>query len=221
MANLSKDTLQKIREISFYNVHLKRSSAASKILVVLYPDKKYDTRQIAYETGLNNDTQRITLLRLVGGNLVKLEGDDRSKVYGLTQVGRWFAICSKLNLTFLSLCALADAYEMQTRLEGAGLTGFYVFPRFVEIFEDIYSQDSIRVALEQLKLKNLALRYTKKSLRLRPKVLENLKRCYQEDIEELQKWIARFQDKKEDLMRNDQNLIQNIRNNRKLVSGFA
>lgn len=218
MAMFSEQTLQKIRAVSFYNIHLKRSSAGSKILVLLYPDKKYSEKVIADKMGLNKVNLYITLSRLVQGRLVKLEKDSKTRFYSVTQEGRWFAICSKLDLRFLSLCALADAYEMQTRLEKVGQVGFYVFPRFAEIFEGIYSQASIRVAFEQLKVKNLAFRYVKKSLRIKPKVLEDLRRYYQNDLEELQKWIAEFQDIKDDLMRQDQNFIQRMQDNKKILT---
>lgn len=214
----SEETLQKIRAVSFYNIHLKRSSAGSKILVLLYPDKKYSEKVIADKLGLNKVNLYITLSRLVQGRLVKLEKDSKTRFYSVTQEGRWFAICSKLDLRFLSLCALADAYEMQTRLEKVGQVGFYVFPRFAEIFEGIYSQASIRVAFEQIKVKNLAFRYVKKSLRIKPKVLTDLRRYYQKDLEELQKWIAQFQDIKDDLMRQDQNFIQRMQDNKKILA---
>ncbi|MEM3172784.1 MAG: hypothetical protein QXE82_04505, partial [Candidatus Nitrosotenuis sp.] len=96
--------------------------------------------------------------------------------------------------------------------------GFYVFPRFAEIFEGVYPPASIRVAFEQLKMKNLAFRYVKKSLRIKPEVLEDLRSSYQKDLEELQKWIAEFQNIKEDLMRQDQNFIQRIHDNKKILT---
>ena len=217
----SEKTLQKIREISFYNIYCKRSSGASKVLVLLYPDKRCREGEIVDKIGLNKVNLYITLSRLVQGKLIVLEKDYETRFYSLTQKGRWFAICSKLHLSFLSLCALADAYEMQTRLEQVGLVGFYVFPRFAEIFDGVYSQGNLRLAFEQLKVKNLATRYVKKSLRIRPEVLKDLRRSYQKDFEELQKWIAQFQDIKEDLMRQDQNFIQRMQDNKKILTKLA
>ncbi len=218
MTIFSEETLQKIRDISYYHIFFKRSSAASNILALLYPDKKYSEGEITEKLGLNKINQSMALTRLVQGKFIVLEKDRRTRFYRLSQKGRWFAICNKLNLTFLSLCALADAYEMQTRLEQVGLVGFYVFPRFAETFDGVYTQGNLRFAFEQLKVKNLAFRYVKKSLRIKPEVLEDLRRYYQKDLEEMQKWIAQFQDIKEDLMRQDQNFIQRIQNNKKILS---
>lgn len=217
----SEETLEKIRAASFYNIHLKRSSAGSKILVLLYPDKKYSEEVIADKIGLTKVHLYIILSRLVQGRLLKLEKDHRGRFYTATQKGRWFAICSKLDLSFLSLCALADAYEMQTRLEKVGLVGFYVFPRFAEIFEGVYSHRNLQFAFEQLKMKKIAVRYVKKSLRIKPEILENLASSYEKDFEELQKWIAHFQDIKENLMRQDQNFIQRLQNNKKIFARLA
>lgn len=217
----SEQTLQKIREASFYNIHLKRCSAGSKILVLLYPDKKYSQEVIADKTGLTKVHLYIILSRLVEGRLLKLEKDRKFRFYTITQKGRWFAICSKLDLSFLSLCALADAYEMQTRLEKVGLVGFYVFPRFAEIFEGVYSHRNLQFAFEQLKMKKIAVRYVKKSLRIKPEILENLTSSYEKDFEELQKWIAAFKSKKEDLIMCDQNFIQRMQDNKKIFARLA
>jgi hypothetical protein len=220
-ARLAKETVQRLQELVFHNEHIKKSSIATKILVLLYPDKVYNIRAIEDTLRLEGIGQKGTLFKLLGKKLVSSKGSGNARLYFLTQKGRWFAICHDLNLSFLGLCALADAYGMQGRLEKGDLVGFYVYPRFAEVFEGIYSQENLRFAFGQLKAKRLATRYSKKSLRIVPRVFLDLKHRYHQDLEELQKWIGQIQARKEEILGQDQKFIQDVSKSKRILSRFS
>lgn len=205
----------------FHKEHIKKSSIAAKVLVLLYPDKMYSSQEIENALKMKEMGQKGTIFNLLDRNLVSSKENDGVKSYFLTQKGRWFAICQTLNLSFLGLCALADAYGMQGRLEKGNLVGFYVYPRFAEIFEGLYSQENLRFAFEQLKTKKLAARYSKKSLRIMPRVFSDLKHHYHDDLEELQKWIAQIPSQRERILEQDQKLRQDISKSKKILSKFS
>jgi len=205
----------------FHKEHIKKSSITAKVLVLLYPDKNYDIQKIEESLRLKEIGQKGTIFNLLDRKLILSKGNDDAKSYFLTQKGRWFAICHTLNLSFLGLCAIADAYGMQGRLEKGNLVGFYVYPRFAEIFEGIYSQENLRFAFEQLKTKKLAARYSKKSLRIIPPVFSDLKYHYHDDLEELQKWIAQIPSRREYILEQDQKLRQDIGKSKSILSKFS
>jgi len=205
----------------FHKEHIKKSSITAKVLVLLYPDKNYDIQKIEESLRLKEIGQKGTIFNLLDRKLILSKGNDDAKSYFLTQKGRWFAICHTLNLSFLGLCAIADAYGMQGRLEKGNLVGFYVYPRFAEIFEGIYSQENLRFAFEQLKTKKLAARYSKKSLRIIPQVFSDLKYHYHDDLEELQKWIAQIPSRREYILEQDQKLRQDIGKSKSILSKFS
>lgn len=205
----------------FHNEHIKKSSIAAKILVLLYPDKTYSSQAIEDMLRLKGISQKGTLFNLLGRKLISSKGSSQARLYFLTQKGRWFAVCHELKLSFLGLCALADAYGMQGRLEEGNLVGFYVYPRFVEIFEGFYSQESLRFAFGQLKAKKLATRYSKKSLRIIPRVFSDLKCHYHQDLEELQKWIAQIPARKEEILGQDQKFIQDVNKSKRILSRIS
>lgn len=218
---LTNETVQKLQDLVFHNQHIKKSSIAAKILVLLYPDKACSAKTIGDALSLKNIGQKGTLFNLLEKRLISSNGKGHTKLYFLTKKGRWFAICNKLDLNFLGLCILADAYFMQGRLEEGGLVGFYVYPRFAEIFEGIYSQANLRFAFGQLISKKLAVRYSKKSLRILPGVFSSLKLHYHDDLESLQIWISQISAIKERILEEDPKLIQGIERSKGILSRFS
>lgn len=205
----------------FHKEHIKKSSITAKVIVLLYPGKNYDISEIEDSLRLKKIGRKGTIFNLLDRKLISSKGNGGSKSYFLTQKGRWFAICQTLNLSFLGLCVLADAYGMQGRLEKGNLVGFYVYPRFAEIFEGIYSQENLRFAFEQIKTKKLAARYSKKSLRIIPRIFSDLKRHYHDDLEELQKWITQIPSRREHILAQDQKLRQDINKSKRILSKFS
>lgn len=218
---LTKETIQRLRAMVFHGGHIKKSSITAKVLVLLYPDKNYDIQEIEDSLRLKKIGRKGTIFNLLDRKLISSNVIGGSKSYFLTQKGRWFAICQTLNLSFLGLCALADAYGMQGRLEKGNLVGFYVYPRFAEIFEGIYSQENLRFAFEQLKTKKMAARYSKKSLRIIPRIFSDLKRHYHDDLEELQKWITQIPSRREHILAQDQKLRHDINKSKRILSKFS
>jgi len=214
---LTKDTVQKLQKLAFYNEYVKRSSNAARILALLYPDKRCSSKTIRNALGLAAMNREGAITHLTRKELIIRQGHGSKRVYLLTQKGRWFALCNDLNLSFLSLCALADAYGMQSRLERANMVGFYVYPRFTEVFEGIYSPKNLRKALECLKTRRLAARYSKKTLRIFPGIFSDLQRNYHDDLEQLQRWICSISEKKDEILQQDKNLRQDFRKNAALT----
>jgi len=217
---LTKETVQALRQMVFYNEHTKRSSKTAKVLSMLYPDKKCSPKTIKQALGLATADQQGTITSLVSKKLVSIQGSDSNRLYFLTKKGRWFAMCNDLGLSFLSLCALADAYGMQSRLESANMRGFYVYPRFTELFEGIYSEKNLRKSLECLKVQKLATRHTKKTLRIIPGIFSYLQNNYRDDLEELQGWIAQISARKEEILERDQNLVREFNHSKEILAKY-
>lgn len=217
---LTKETVQKLREMVFHKENIKKSSIAAKILALLYPDKAYSAPAIGAALRLRNFGQKGTMSNLLERKLISSNGAGDTKIYFLTQKGRWFTLCNELNLRFLELCVLADAYGMQSRLEEGDIVGFYVYPRFAEIFEGIYSQRNLQFAFANLKAKKLAARYSKKSLRIIPRVFSGLKLYHHDELEQLQEWLAQIPAKKERILEEDQKFIEGIERSKGILSRF-
>lgn len=191
-------------EVLWYcGIHVKRSSVASRILRWLYPDKKASSDYIGKGIGVDDLGKRGVFSNLVKRRLLsfdckgvvdsaygskKIAAAGSTRVYFLTQIGRWFAISQYFDLSFLGICAIADAYCLHLKLERERLPCFYVFPRFAEFFGDIYATETLRYNFEQLKIKKLAFRSHKKSIKIYPTVLAELSN-YHEDLLALQNWM--------------------------------
>lgn len=120
-----------------YRNSIKRNSTAAKIL-----EASYDASEFSLFEMLKNITKpysyakKITLELKYSGYLKS----DRRGRYSITQKGRWFAICHRLDgLSFLSLCLLAETYHKVKINPDL----FYQLSTFRKYYEMNYGSDCI------------------------------------------------------------------------------
>src|SRR4029077_7268768 len=146
-------------------------------------------------TATGRNTNRI-LNRLKKRHFV-IKNQDRT--YSLTDLGVWFAICCKMGISFLAVCALACACCLQYRYARSGKIGFYMRSTFEGIFKEYYSKHYISSVFSSLRTKGFAVKYVKKTLRIYPKTCEDLMVTYGEQFKKLESWLDELQEKELDI----------------------
>ncbi len=216
LVSLEGDLRNRLDLLAKKRARIKTGSSSSQILTLLYPDKKLDRDTIFAQIKTQNKkiNRYSTLSRLIAKNLLKSEnhGCDNTTVFSLTVEGRWFAICAKLKISFLTLCVLADAYVTHTRMDdGLGIgKGFFVFPQVTDLFDGIYTTSQLRWTFEKLKMGGFGAWYNKKTLKLFPYVVKNLRNYYHQDLADLEYWLhAEFQDGVLSILLQDKEILAN------------
>ena len=188
--------IPKVRRKLWIYVHgnkkLGSKSQTSVLINSLYPDKKRKFPDLIQEYGQG---VKSTLSRLKHKGFVIKDGSS----YSLSGIGRWFAIANQLGITFLELCALACACCVQERLETNGKEGFYLFPSFEEIFKRYYSKWHLQRVFVNLR-KKFAVKISKKSLRIYPKLHKKLMGKYGEQLRLLELWLDQIQEREHEII---------------------
>lgn len=178
--------------------NVRHDSITSKILTVLYPDKQLTCQQICDNLPTNNDSVKRTIRLMLKPNIGYIKTSERNpsrnRVYFLTQQGRWFAISSILNVSFLSLCMLSDIYVVQRTMNETGKNGFYPVVRMMELIENatnkrsMYSKRYLQKNLRQLTNQNIVKRLQKNIVSIHPHVFTLLQN-YDHDLTNIQRWF--------------------------------
>ena len=128
-----------------------------------------------------------------------LESESRG-LYSITQKGRWFVICQRLDgLSFLSLCLLAEVYHRVN----SNPEFFYQFSSFRQCYEKdydetfthtaIYRRQNISKSLKHLTSRNLVY-VSQDFIKMTNPIIEFLKK-YHEDLESLFLWCSDMYEK--------------------------
>lgn len=178
--------------------NVRHDSITSKVLTVLYPDKQMTCQQICDNLQTNNDSVKRTIRLMLKPNIgyIKTSEGNRSynRWYSLTQHGRWFAICSRLNISFLSLCMLSDIFVLQKTMNGTDKNGFYPVIRIRELIENatnkhaVYSRRCLEKKMLELINQNIVKRLQKNIVSIHPHIFTVLKN-YDHDLTLLQRWF--------------------------------
>ncbi|MDH3394733.1 MAG: hypothetical protein OEL52_01100 [Nitrosopumilus sp.] len=117
--NSNNDTdSRRVKELLMYRNNIKRNSTSSKILEMLYDDCSNNNNNDISEFPLSYVSKRIRKpYRFTKKIFLELKysgclASRQRGMYSITQKGRWFALCQKLDgISFLSLCLLAETYH--------------------------------------------------------------------------------------------------------------
>lgn len=185
-------------EIHMKLQHLRYDSITSRILAVLYPDRQMALQQLCDNLQANNESvkRKIRLMSKLNPSYIKTHEVNESydRQYSLTQYGRWFAICSRLKISFLSLCILSDIFVLQKTMNGTDRNGFYPVIRIRELIENttnehnVYTGRYLRIKFRELINQNILDRLQKNIVRIHPIVFTLLKN-YDFDLTLLQRWF--------------------------------
>jgi len=120
-----------------YRSHIKKNSTAAKILEASYDVSEFSLFEITQIITKPYSYAKKIALELKYSGYLK---SDRRGRYSITQKGRWFAICHRLDgLSFLSLCLLAETYHKVKINPDL----FYQLSTFRKYYEMNYGSDGI------------------------------------------------------------------------------
>lgn len=185
---------KKLWVYNYGNRRLESDSLSTRALDALFPDKKKTLPEL-YRTTKGN--VKLVLQRLRKRCLVTKNPD---RTYSLTETGRWFAISSRLKISFLELCLLACACCTQQRFAGTGTIGFYLKSTFDSIFKEYYSKRYISVVFSTLRKKGFGVKFVNSALRIYPKTCEGLMSRYGPYFKRLESWLDDLEEKKLDIL---------------------
>lgn len=131
-----QDLDRKVKDLLFYKKNVHRNSTRSKILDMLYPDIKLTIRQTESEIDKPyNYTKKIILQMHSDEYLFSDEKKKCNKVYNLSQMGRWFALCIQLDhISFQSLLILSQVY-CKIKRDPNNQTSCYMISKFRDAFD--------------------------------------------------------------------------------------
>ena len=134
---------RKVKNLLFYKKNIHRNSTRSKILEMMYPDVKLTIGQITLQIANNKPyhyTKKIILQMQLDGYLFSDE-KKYNKTYHLSQIGRWFAICVKLDhISFQSLCILSQEY-CRVKRDPNDKTNYYMISKFRDKLDKSHDTD--------------------------------------------------------------------------------
>jgi hypothetical protein len=193
---ITNDYFVLIRKLCKYRIHVNADSVSAQILQLLYHDDYLTMQQIVTKivAPSPNYTKKI-IQSLQSSGYISNDGLHYTRNYFLTQMGRWFAISSKLNISFLSLCLLSDVYNM---VKDNTDTEFYLLSSFRRLFDSKYNENSSAIYSRQhifritQCLVNHRLVYRTRYndvLKMSCETLVNLKQNYDCDLDKLHTWI--------------------------------
>ena len=186
-----------IQQLILYRRHIKSNSTSSQILELLYPNQNLTLKEIVN----NFDSKHYLYVKKIVLSLRKenyLQVDNNKQYkrnYSLTQMGRWFAMCSKLDIPFLSLYLLADVYCTVKDVD-KNSHRIYLISSFRKLFDSsydesisaIYSEQTIYKNIRHLIDKNLICYLSKDLVKMDHTIITKLNQ-YDEDLNKLHKWI--------------------------------
>ena len=210
----SNDILEKrIENILFYKRRIHKNSTSSKILNLLYPDQSCTIKQINSNIDKPYHYTKNIILTLQSDDYLDSDSKSYNRQYFLSQVGRWFAICVKLDhISFQSLCILAAAYSKIKR-HPQKTDGYYIVSSFRNLFDKshdddrncisaIYSSRNITRSIKMLTDRNLVYWAFRGVLRFESHFFGLLQK-YDSDLESLADWNCEISEKcKEEYLKN-------------------
>lgn len=174
-----------------YRNNIKKDSVAAIILETSYDVSEFSLFEMVEKIKKPYlYTKKITLVLKYSGYL---KSKNRGR-YCITQKGRWFVICHKLDgLSFLSLCLLGETYH-RVKTNSEFFYQLSTFRRFYEKDYDddnsstaIYKRRTISRSLQLLKERNLAYVVNGDFIKMTKPMISFLER-YDKDLNSLYGW---------------------------------
>ena len=175
-----------------YRNNIKKDSVAARILETSYDVSEFSLFEM--DEKIRKPylyTKKITLVLKYSGYL---KSKNRGR-YCITQKGRWFVICQRLDgLSFLSLCLLAETYH-RVKTNPELFYQLSAFRRFYERDFDndissstaIYKRKNISKSLVLLKERNLVYVVNYDFIKMTKPIISFLAR-YDKDLDSLYDW---------------------------------
>ena len=190
----------KIKHNIFYRKKIHRNSTCSNIMEILYPDIRFTVSQIACNiTNPYPYTKKIVLQMYSDGYLLHDEKKKYNREYFLSDTGRWFAVCAKLDyISFQSLCILSQTYYKAKR-DPTSKASCYMVSKFRDAFDKscdaedgayasaVYTSRNISQSIQMLTDRNLIYWANKDFVKISPAIFKYLQK-YDTDFASLVSW---------------------------------
>ena len=206
------------KSVLYYRRKVFAGSACAKVLNLLYGNYDNDSSSnnsmtmgeiISCCCVSNNDNddhvdqkksyqylKKIILQMKKDGYLASDTESSYNRRYRLSQMGRWFAICQKLdNISFQSLCILSKVYnnaikkDMRYMVSRYRMDFEYRYEEFASIASGIYSTSNIQKSIKMLTDRCLVYWKSDGMLKMSSEISHRLQRKYHDDLSALFLWI--------------------------------
>ena len=198
---------KRIKSLLLYKKKIHKNSTCCNILKMMYPDAKLTARQITHQMNKKPYfyTKKI-VSQMQSDNFLYHDGKKYNRVYCLSPIGRWFAVCAELDyISFQSLCILAQVYDRAKRYPNHR-ESFYMISKFRNFFDKSYNEDNscasaiytnsnIIKSINQLTDRNLVYRANSDFLKITSTTFEFLYKKYDDELLSLVEWCTRISEK--------------------------
>ncbi|MGH1521705.1 MAG: hypothetical protein ACRBB2_04960 [Nitrosopumilus sp.] len=181
-----------IKGLMLYRNNIKKNSAAARILETSYDVSEFSLFEMFQKIKKPYLYTKKIALELKYSQYLKSNGRGR---YSITQKGRWFVICQRLDgLSFLSLCLLAEIYHKVKKNSDL----FYPLSVFRNYYQKdygdnnslstaIYKDKNISKSFQLLRQRNLVYVVCDDFIRMTAPMIAFLEK-YDKDLESLCHW---------------------------------
>lgn len=171
------------------------------VLRSLYPDEKKTWGEMAVSVHCRHEHAR-NGLRMAVYRMKKrgLLAQDEGGFYKLTDLGRWCAICDDLGVSLVELYLLACACCTQQRYVESGKEGFYLMSSFENMVKEYYSKRHISSVFSTLRRKGIAVKFVKKTLRVRPDFCNRLMSLYGPHFASIESWLGKLKENEPEII---------------------
>ena len=200
---LKKDNLseldRKIKRILLYRKKIHRNSTCSNIMEMMYPDMRFTVSQIAFRVSKPYLYTKKIVLQMHSDGYLFHDGKKYNRTYFLSDTGRWFAVCVKLDyISFQSLCILSQTY-CKVKRDPDSKAICYMIAKFRDTFDKsyndedgacasaVYTSRNISQSIRMLTDRNLLYWANEDFVRIRPGVFDRLQK-YDKDFTSLVSW---------------------------------
>lgn len=192
------DLDRKVKDLLFYKKNVHRNSTRSKILDIIYPDTKLTIKQIASKTNKPHNYVKKIILQMHSDEYLLSDEKKYNKVYHLSQTGRWFALCVRLDhISFQSLCILSQVY-CRIKRDPNDMARCYMISKFRDAYDKscdadescasaVYTSRNISQSIRMLTDRNLIYWANKDFVEISSGIIIFLKK-YDEDFVSLISW---------------------------------
>jgi len=196
---------RKVKRILLYKKKIHRNSTCSKIMDMLYPDIQRAISQIACKISKPYLYTKKIVLQMYSDGYLLHDGKKYNRKYFLSDTGRWFAVCIKLDyITFQSLCILSQTY-CKVKRDPNSKTSCYMISKFGDAFDRshdeyracasaVYTSRNISQSIRMLTDRNLVYWANKDFVKISPEIFGHLQK-YDKDFTSLVSWQNKMLEK--------------------------
>lgn len=186
--------LEKITSQSLLHYRRKvvTNSTCSKIMNVLYPNHSMKLKEITSVIDKPYQYSKKIVLQMINDGYLDHDSKLYNRRYHLSQTGRWFVICGKLDVSFQALCILSKVY-INSKDNRHYMISMYrrdfdeSCDEFYSMASAIYSYRNISRSIKMLTDRFLIYWKSKDMLKITPNMIQHLKE-YDNDLMSLSSW---------------------------------